>query len=203
MRRRLSSLEPDHIDDLLLAQLQDPRMQPYFHIPIQSASNKVIKRINRHYDSSHLDYVVDKIRSIKNDPFLACDVITGLPAEDEEAFLETKNFLESHGFAMMHVFPFSPRPDTPLFNASDKVPESVRDQRASILRDLSESLNSQYVARQVGKENEVILEEKKKGFWTGLTGNYIKVIINDVPSYLKEGDLLKVRLVSENKAQVL
>ena len=76
MRIRLSSLEPDHIDDLLLRQLEDTRVQPYFHIPLQSASDKVIKRVNRHYSSSHLEYVIDRLRKIRKDPFLACDVIT-------------------------------------------------------------------------------------------------------------------------------
>ena len=181
MRFRLSSLEPDHIDDLLLEQLKDPRMQPYFHIPIQSAADKVIKRINRTYSSSHLEYVIDRLREIKEDPFLACDIITGLPGEGEEEFEATRAFLERHGFAMMHVFPFSPRPDTALENANDRVPESVRDERAGILRNLSSELNRIYVERQVGRENEVILENRRQGKWHALTGNYLKVEVSGVP----------------------
>lgn len=197
MRFRLSSMEPDHIDDLLLEQLKDPRMQPYFHIPIQSAADKVIKRINRKYDSSHLEYVISKLREIKGDPFLACDIITGLPAEGDEEFEYTRAFLERHGFAMMHVFPFSPRPDTALEHAKDRAPESVRDERAKILRDLSLSLNQKYVQRQVGLENEVILEDHKGGKWFGLTGNYMRVEVQNVPENAKCGDLLKIRLLSE------
>lgn len=203
MRIRLSSLEPDNITDALVDCLSDYRMQPYFHIPIQSASDKVIKRINRHYDNSHLEHVIERIRQIKDDPFLACDVITGLPGEEEEDFEITKNFLTEHGFALMHVFPFSPRPDTALYKAKDKVPESIRDERAKVLRDLSDSLNKEYVKRQIGKENEVILEEKKGNDWYGLTGNYIKVKVNQVPSGLKCGDLLKVVLISDNEAKAL
>ena len=192
MRFRLSSLEPDHIDELLLQQLADPRMQPYFHIPIQSASDKVIKRINRTYDSSHLEYVLTRLRQIKDDPFLACDIITGLPGEDDEEFEYTRDFLQRHGFALMHVFPFSPRPDTALANAKDRSPESIRDQRAKVLRDLSDELNAQYAKRQVGKTNEVILEEHKNGRWYGLTGNYLRVEVKNVPEDYKCGSLCKV-----------
>ncbi len=202
IRIRFSSLEPDHIDDRLLEQLGDSRVQPHFHIPIQSAADKVIKRINRHYDSNHLDYVVNKLREIKDDPFLACDIITGLPAEGDEEFNFTKEFLERHGFAMLHVFPFSPRPNTPLEKARDRAPESVRDERAKILRDLALELNGKYLARQVGKPAEVILEEKKKGAWFGLTGNYMKVKVNDVKDGARCGDLVPVVITSPDSAVV-
>lgn len=203
MRFRLSSLEPDHIDDLLIRQLADPRMQPYFHIPIQSASDKVIKRINRVYDSSHLERVIDRLREVKDDPFLACDIITGLPGEDDREFEVTRSFLERHGFALMHVFPFSPRPDTALENARDKVPESVRDERAAILRDLSAELNNAYVRRQVGKTAEVILEGRRAGKWNGLTGNYLKVEVEGAPDTASLGDLFPVRILSPEKAGVI
>lgn len=201
MRLRLSSLEPDHIDDRLLEQLKDSRMQPYFHIPLQSTSDKVLKRINRHYNSEHLEYVIGKLREIKDDPFLACDVITGLPGEEDADFEITKDFLIKHSFAMMHVFPFSPRPDTDLYKASDRAPESIRDKRAEVLRNLSEKQNAEYIQRQIGKFNEVILEEKKGASWYGLTGNYIKVKVNNVPANCNCGDLLKIRLVSSDKAE--
>ena len=202
IRIRFSSLEPDHIDDRLLEQLADYRVQPHFHIPIQSAADKVIKRINRHYNSQHLDYVIDKLREIKDDPFLACDIITGLPAEGDEEFNFTKQFLERHGFAMLHVFPFSPRPDTALEKARDRAPECVRDERAKILRDLALELNAKYLARQVGKSAEVILEENKKGSWYGLTGNYMKVKVKNVKEGAGCGDLVPVVITSTDSAEV-
>ncbi len=203
MRFRLSSLEPDHIDDLLLEQLEDPRMQPYFHIPIQSAADKVIKRINRTYDSYHLEYVITQLRRIKDDPFLACDIITGLPGEGPDEFEITRSFLERHGFALMHVFPFSPRPDTALADARDRAPESVRDERALILRNLSAQLNRSYVERQVGKTAEVILEGRRVGRWHGITGNYLKVDVAGAPDDASVGDLFKVTITSPTKAEVL
>ena len=203
MRFRLSSLEPDHIDDLLLEQLKDPRMQPYFHIPIQSPADKVIKRINRTYDSSHLEYVISKLREIKDDPFLACDIITGLPGEGDEEFEITRSFLERHGFALMHVFPFSPRPDTALYKAKDRVPENIRDERALVLRNLSARLNRAYVERQIGREAEIILEGRRTGRWHGITGNYLKLDVSGVPDKADIGDLFKVRVLSDTGAEVI
>lgn len=191
IRLRLSSMEPDHIDDRLLDILSDYRMQPHFHIPVQSASDKVLVRVNRHYGMDHLTRVVERLRQVKDDPFLAADVITGLPAEDDEEFEKTYRFFAGQKFAQMHVFPFSPRPDTALYLAKDKVPESVRDQRAARLRELSATLHTDYLVRQSGKETEVVLQNRKGGHWYGVSGNYIDVKVIDAPPFSREGSLVK------------
>ena len=103
----------------------------------------------------------------------------------------------------MHVFPFSPRPDTALENARDRVPENIRDERALILRNLSVELNKAYVARQIGKTAEVILEGRRMGKWHGITGNYLKVDVTGAPDTASVGDLFKVVIVSENRAEVM
>ena len=144
--------------------------------------------------------MINALRELKDDPFLACDVITGLPGEGEEEFEITRSFLERHGFAMMHVFPFSPRPDTALEHARDKVPEIVRDERAKVLRDLSAQLNQRYVQRQVGKENEMIIEGRRLGHWYGLTGNYMKVTLASDNPNLDVGDLVRIKLLSPETA---
>jgi threonylcarbamoyladenosine tRNA methylthiotransferase MtaB len=191
IRLRLSSMEPDHIDDRLIETLRDPRMQPHFHIPVQSASDIVLERVNRQYRMDHLYRVLDRLKEVKDDPFLAADVITGLPAEDETAFEKTYRFFEEQQFAQMHVFPFSPRPDTALFHAKDRVPESVRDERAALLRDLSARLHARYLVRQSGKDTEVVLQNRKGGSWHGLTGNYIEAKVIDAPPFSKEGTLVR------------
>ena len=191
MRLRLSSMEPDHVDDRLLDTFSDYRMQPHFHIPIQSASRKVLARVNRFDDMDHVRYVLDRVRGLKDDPFIAADVITGLPAEGEAEFQESYDFFRKEGFTMMHVFPFSPRPDTPLEKAKDRVPESVRDERARILRALAEELYDAYRERQTGKVAEAILETRKNGVWTGTSGNYLPVTINGTAPFAKRGDLVR------------
>ncbi len=191
VRIRLSSMEPDHVDDRLLKTFKDFRMQPHFHIPIQSASRKVLKRVNRYDDMDHVRYILDRIRKVKDDPFIAADVITGLPGEGEKEFQESYDFFKEENFSMMHVFPFSPRPDTPLEHAKDRVPESVRDQRAKILRTLSDTLNASYCNRQEGRETEAILETRKNGLWWGTTGNYLEVAIQNTAPFAKRGDLVR------------
>jgi threonylcarbamoyladenosine tRNA methylthiotransferase MtaB len=193
VRLRLSSMEPDHIDGRLLEALKDPRMQPHFHIPVQSGSDRVLQLVDRHYTISELSAILEQLKHAKDDPFLAADIITGLPGESEEDFQETKQFILSQGFSMLHVFPFSPRPDTPLYHAKHRVPEKIRDERALELRELSKQLHDAYKERQLGKESEVILQNRKGGHWYGLSGNYLEVTVTDAPPFAREGMLVKGR----------
>ena len=192
----------DHVDDRLLDCFKDERIFPHFHLPIQSASNKVLERVRRKYTIEHIEYIIERMREYKDDPFIACDIIAGLPGEDDEAFQVTYDFLSRTGFAAMHVFPYSPREGTMLWNAKDRVEERVRDERAEKLRSLSAILSRRYVARQEGKTVEVIVEKEKGGRLYGTSGNYLKVEI-DGASEAKEGDLLKARIVSLSPLRVL
>ena len=170
MRLRLSSMEPDHVDERLLDTLSDHRMQPHFHIPIQSASAKVLERASRRYSIEHVEHIIERMRASKDDPFIACDVIAGLPGEEDREFMETYDFLDRNGFAAMHVFPYSPRPGTPLYGARDRAEERVRDERAEKLRELSARHSLEYIKRQMGKRLEILVENGSEG----TTGNYLK-----------------------------
>jgi len=181
MRLRLSSLEPDRLDDELLAAVADSRIQPHFHIPVQSASDVVLDRCNRHYTAAMLAEAIAHVRRVKNDPFIAADIITGLPGETDLEFEQTFDFIKQHDIAQLHVFPYSPRPGTAMFHAIDRVPESVRDARAQRLRNLSAVQTQRYVQRQIGTTCEVMLEEHSGGQWFGLTGNYLRVRCLGVP----------------------
>ena len=186
IRFRLSSMEPDHVDDRLLDAISDYRVFPHFHIPIQTASDRVLKIIGRNYSIDHVEYIIRRLREIKDDPFIACDVIAGLPGEREEDWKITYDFLDRNDFAAMHVFPYSPRPGTPLYSSPLKIEERVRDERAKELRKLSERQSRSYLMRQLGKKVEILAE--KNG--SGTTGNYLKAKI--IPSHntdIVEGEL--------------
>ena len=170
MRLRLSSMEPDHVDDRLLDTLADHRMQPHFHIPIQSASEKVLAIASRRYSIDHVEHIIERMRNAKDDPFIACDVIAGLPGEGNKEFIETYDFLERNDFSAMHVFPYSPRPGTPLYGMKNRAEERVRDERAEILRKLSAVHSRRYLERQKGKKIEILVENGSEG----TTGNYLK-----------------------------
>lgn len=201
IRIRLSSMEPDHVDDRVLNAIKDPRLQPHFHIPIQSASPKVLKIVNRHYSIDHVRYIIEKLREYKDDPFIACDIIAGLPGEEEEDFMLTYDFLKENRFAAMHVFPYSPRPNTALYNSRLKPEERIRDERALRLRELSDEMSREYIERQLGKEAEILVEGKKLD--EGTTGNYLKAKINNEKNLpLKEGGLYKGIITSINPVVV-
>ena len=187
IRFRLSSMEPDHVDDRLIDAIADERVHPHFHIPIQSASQKVLDIVNRKYSIEHVDYIIKRLREVKSDPFIACDVITGLPGEGDEEFGQTYEFLKRNEFAAMHVFPYSPRPNTPLYSV--KHPEErVRDERAKILRTLSARQSREYISRQQGKSCEILIEKDL----SGTTGNYLKAkILAPEGASIKEGELYK------------
>lgn len=188
IRFRLSSMEPDGVDDLLLEQIKDPRVFPHFHIPIQTASDRVLAIVGRKYSISHVEYIIKKLREIKDDPFIGCDVIAGLPGETEEDAEITYRFLEKNNFSSFHVFPYSPREGTPLFNSKLRIEERVRDERAERLRELSQRQSRDYIFRQNGKATEIIAEKNGEG----TTGNYLKAKIIAPPSFvIKEGELYK------------
>lgn len=199
IRIRLSSLEPDTLNPELVQSFRDHRIQPHFHIPIQSASDKVIQRVNRHYEVSKLREAIALLREVKDDPFIAADIITGLPAEDANEFEKSVQFLKEMDISQLHVFPFSPRPQTVLYKAKDRVPESVRDERAKKLRELSAIHLRRYIDRQIGKEFDLIVEERHSDSWSGLTGNYLKVMVKDAPETVQRGDCITVRIERDEK----
>ena len=186
IRFRLSSMEPDGVDDILLEQIADSRVFPHFHIPIQTASEHVLSIIGRRYSISHVEYIIKTLREIKDDPFIACDVIAGLPGETDEDAAITYRFMEDNDFSAMHVFPYSPREGTPLYGSKLFVEERIRDERAASLRLLSNRHERQYIERQKGKKCEIIAE--KNG--SGTTGNYLKAaLVSESGREIDEGGL--------------
>lgn len=199
IRFRLSSMEPDGVDDLLLEAISDKRVFPHFHIPIQTASDRVLRIVGRKYSISHVEYVIKSLREIKGDPFIGCDVIAGLPGESEEDAEITYSFLQKNDFSALHVFPYSPREGTPLYNSKLKIEERVRDERAERLRELSVRQNREYLKRQEGREVEIIAEKNGEG----TTGNYLKAkIISHQNREIAEGGLYRGVVTSVFPLQV-
>src|SRR5206468_4457920 len=135
---RFSSLEPEEIDrEFIEAFLDSSRFQPHLHLPLQSGSDKVLKKMRRQYLFHHFDSIVSRIFAKMPDLNLGTDLLVGFPDEDREAFEETYRYLLNAPFAYAHVFPFSPRPGTP---ASDYPPAAGHQEltaRAARLRCLA------------------------------------------------------------------
>lgn len=185
VRYRLSSLEPDMVDDRLLAVIAHQRVRPHFHIPVQSGSDRILRNVRRSYTAEDVHHLVNRIKAIKDDPFIAADVITGLPTESDADARMTLDLLTDSGFSQIHVFPFSPRPGTELYAAAGHVTESLRDSRAEELRALSRRLHGRYISRWDGRSVEAVIEHNlSQGTATALTENYLSIRITGIP----EGD---------------
>ena len=181
-RIRLSSLEPEMIRRELVEAVTHPRVCPHFHIPVQSGSDRILKAVYRPYTADRVREAVADLRGVKDDPFMAADVIVGLPGETDEDFQATYDLIKECCFAALHIFTFSPRPGTELFHAPNPVPERIAGERANALRELAAELATSYAERWVGRSVHVLLEEERnidgREYWSGLSENYLRV---DIP----------------------
>ena len=174
-RLRVSSLQAHEIDDRLLALWSDDRLAPHFHLPLQSGSNAVLKRMRRRYDSRQFLDAVDSIRRAIPDAAVTTDVIAGFPGETESDFEETYRLCRTVGFSAMHVFPYSARPGTSAAHFRDDVPPQVKSERVGQLIALSKEQGAAFRVRFVETSRQVLWESRKAGKWVGLTDNYIRV----------------------------
>ncbi|MDC7126615.1 MAG: tRNA (N(6)-L-threonylcarbamoyladenosine(37)-C(2))-methylthiotransferase MtaB, partial [Spirochaetales bacterium] len=144
-------------------------------------SDKILSGMRRHYNRQTVIEAVDALREIKEDPFFAADVIAGFPGETDSDFELTMSLLEDCGFSHLHVFPFSPRPDTAALKMEPKVPERISGERTLALRDLSARKYQEYISRWVGREVDVLIEDSSKNPAYGTSENYLKcsVFTND------------------------
>lgn len=174
-RLRVSSLQAHEIDHGLLTLWSDDRLAPHFHLPLQSGSDAVLKRMRRRYDSNQFLGAVDAIRKAIPDAAITTDVIAGFPDETEGNFEQTYRLCRDVGFASMHVFPYSSRPGTSAAHFRDDVPSQVKSERVGRLIALSQKQGTNYRSGFVGTSRRVLWESRKADKWVGLTDNYIRV----------------------------
>jgi threonylcarbamoyladenosine tRNA methylthiotransferase MtaB len=172
-RLRLSSVEPmDFSDDLLHLMTTSPRIAKHVHAPLQSGSDRVLRRMHRKYRPRHYADRIQKARAWMPDAAIGADVMVGFPGETEAEFEESRAFIAALPFTYLHVFTYSERPGTPAAEAADPVPMAVRKQRNRILRELGAAKNLEFRRGMIGKRlSAVTLSEPA----TALSNNYLKV----------------------------
>jgi threonylcarbamoyladenosine tRNA methylthiotransferase MtaB len=172
-RLRLSSVEPmDFSDDLLGLMAASPRIAKHVHAPLQSGSDRTLRRMHRKYRPRHYADRVLKARELMPDAAIGADVMVGFPGETDVDFDESRRFIESFPFTYLHVFTYSERPGTPAAGYPGAVPMPERKRRNHVLRELAEAKNREFRQRMVGRTlSAVTLHETR----TALTGNYLKV----------------------------
>jgi threonylcarbamoyladenosine tRNA methylthiotransferase MtaB len=176
-RLRISSIEPNLLKDEIISFVGgSKRFVPHFHMPLQSGSNEILKKMKRRYLRELYAERVERIKSDMPHCCIGVDVIVGFPGETEEHFLETYNFLNDLDISYLHVFTYSERDNTEAILLPGVVPVAERKRRNKMLRILSAKKLRAFYEKQKGKKFKVIFEyENKEGYMYGFTENYIKV----------------------------
>lgn len=180
-RYRLGSLNPHEITPELLNFLQQSeKFCPHFHLSLQSACNATLKRMNRHYT---VEYYLDQIEDIVsrfNKPFLGSDIIAGFVGETEEEFSTTVENLKKSKLSQIHTFPYSIRKGTIAEKLSGHLDEKIKEERASVIKQISAKKFTAFQKSNIGDVVEVLIEkhpDKKTGLFKGITANYLNVIM--------------------------
>ncbi|MES2681629.1 MAG: tRNA (N(6)-L-threonylcarbamoyladenosine(37)-C(2))-methylthiotransferase MtaB [Bacteroidota bacterium] len=206
-RFRISSIEPNLLkNEIITFVAASQKFVPHFHVPLQSGSNAVLKRMKRRYQRELYAERVLAIKSNMPDSCIGVDVIVGFPGETEEEFMETYHFLNALDISYLHVFTYSERQHTEAALMKNAVPVAERKRRNKMLRILSAKKLRAFYETQKGKTLSVIFEyEEKNGFMIGFTQNYVKVKypynydlcntpLNVVPGDFDEEGIMNCRL---------
>ena len=193
-RLRISSIEINELTDEVLEIIKtNDVIVNHLHIPIQAASDNVLKLMNRKYDLDFFMDRINKIKSLKEDISITTDIIVGFPGETEEDFSSGIQVIKKIGFTKLHVFPYSKRNGTKA-SLMEQIPEEIKKKRARKLLELSKELESLYMKKHLSDEVEVLIETNNGDYALGHTTNYLNVKIYNCKN--QSEDLVKVKLKS-------
>ena len=178
-RVRLGSLEPYYLTPEIINKLSKlPQFCPQFHISLQSGCDATLLRMNRHYTADDYMKIVCNIRENFENPSITTDIMVGFAGETNEEFNESKSFIESVGFAKIHVFPYSKRPQTKAYDFNNHVSNSIKSNRAKEMRNIAKKLRNKFLISQIGRNEKVLFETKHDNvLYEGYTKNYTPVRI--------------------------
>ncbi|MCJ7841828.1 tRNA (N(6)-L-threonylcarbamoyladenosine(37)-C(2))-methylthiotransferase MtaB [Lederbergia sp. NSJ-179] len=197
-RIRISSIEASQLTDEVIEVLEKSKLVVrHLHIPLQSGSDTVLKRMRRKYTMAFFAERLERLKKALPNLAVTSDVIVGFPGETEEEFMETYNFIKKHKFSELHVFPYSMRTGTPAARMKEQIDEEVKNDRVHRLIALSDQLAKEYASRFENEVLEVIPEEPFKenpesGLYEGYTDNYMKVVFPATKEMI--GKLIRVKI---------
>ncbi len=199
-RIRISSIEPDLLtNEIIEFVASSKKFLPHFHIPLQSASDKILKLMKRRYDLELFSEKIKKIKKLMPDCCIAVDVIVGFPGESKLDFEEIYNYIESSAISYMHVFTYSEREKTHAVTLSEIVPNSERKGRSKKMLALSERKKISFYKENIGKEKNVLFEsDSDNGMMYGFTGNYIKVKIPFDTKFINQIKKVKLNKIEKD-----
>jgi threonylcarbamoyladenosine tRNA methylthiotransferase MtaB len=194
-RIRLASVEPWDLPDNFFRLFQDSRLMPHMHLPIQSGSDSVLRRMARRCKTAEFSKIVDKARDAVPLFNITTDIIVGFPGETEAEWQQTMDYVESTGFGHMHIFPFSPRSGTKAAKLPDQIDTATKKARSREMHLLAASLKMRELKRHIGTRVPVLWEQAinaDSNQWLGYTPHYHRVISNR--SGIRASKILDVRL---------
>ncbi|MGB9681874.1 MAG: tRNA (N(6)-L-threonylcarbamoyladenosine(37)-C(2))-methylthiotransferase MtaB [bacterium] len=174
-RIRLSSLEPQEVDESIIELFKDiPNLCPHIHLVAQSGSNKVLKDMKRKYTREEYLSLIEKFRSVRKDIEFTTDIIVGFPTEEENDFRNTVSLIEEIGFIKVHIFPFSPRPGTEAFNLMP-IDKKIIKEREELLKEKSLEVAYTKLKKFLHTPQNILAEDFDNGIVTGFTPTYVRV----------------------------
>jgi len=192
-RFRISSIEPNLLsDEIITFCAHSKKFVPHFHIPLQSGTDSILRRMKRRYDTSLYSSRVEKINNLMPDCCIGVDVIVGFPGEGEKEFLTTQSFLDSLDISYLHVFTFSERENTVAASLDNQVPQEEKAYRSKTLHKLSDEKRHAFQDKFLAQVRPVLFERSVNGMSQGYTDNYIRVQVAADMNY--ENRLLEVTL---------
>jgi len=197
-RIRVSSLEPEDFRLEWLELWKNPRMCRHLHLPMQSGSDNILRRMARHYKSARYRTIITTARQLVPGIAISTDIITGFPGETDDDFEQTYQLATALQFAKMHVFRFSPRQGTAAARMRGQIRDEVKKARSERLLTLNEVDNRRFREQFLGQTVQVLIESYKHGYWEGLTDNYLRVELDGLPdtqSHNWQHTLVNARLV--------
>jgi threonylcarbamoyladenosine tRNA methylthiotransferase MtaB len=197
---RLSSIEPmDWTDELITLMASSSRICKHAHVPLQSGSDKILRKMHRKYRPWHYAEKLEKIRSAMPHAAIGADIMVGFPGETDALFEESRRFIEEMPFTYLHVFTYSPRPGTPAAALPDQVPVQIARERNRILRQIGAKKNHDFRSTFVGQELEAITLRRSLGSecTEALSDNYVKL---EFRGQYEPNRLIKIRVDSLSEA---
>lgn len=180
LRLRLSSLEPDDLgDDLMETMGEVPLLARHLHLPLQSGSDAILRRMNRPYTVSNYMSLLNRLRRAMPDITVGSDIIVGFPGETEELFGQGLRNVMEMGFTHLHLFTYSRRPRTPAASMAGQIPENIKKERHHRLREMFEHVRQKQLADSSGSMEQVLAESCQDGLWSGLGEHYQRIYFRE------------------------
>jgi threonylcarbamoyladenosine tRNA methylthiotransferase MtaB len=197
-RIRISSIEEHHLNHKLINEIAtNIKIMPHIHLPLQSASNKILKVMNRKYTTEHflskLLFLRQSIPGLK----ISTDILVGFPGETEKLFEESLTFIEQCNFSHIHSFKYSKREGTPAADMPNQVPETVKKERMQKLAHLESTLKTHHLEESVNKEGSILFEVIENGYWTGYNEYYQKVYVKSAENLANKILMVRPALVKD------